>query len=386
MTIAFLQPFGVHSPGGGPRILRALVQDAPTEVISVCMSPAPPPPTTSVEELHVPVRPTFGRLEPTRLHRYLGVTAVPLEPVVRRRLSRMLRERGAERVHLVAHDATFWPAYKAARAARLPVALTVHDHLDYNMRDRPERAIALRRLGRVWREAEERFVISDAIAEEYCNRFGDRRSVVVTDGLDEVRPPVPAVEGRCTVYFMGAFHMSYRRNLEALLRGMELFQRSRPDLSVRLKMRCGDLPGGLPGSPIQIEPLPFADEATIRRDMEDADLLWLPLPFGEEHASFVRFSLSTKLVTYLGSGLPILYHGPPDAAAARLLRATGAGVEATSLEAEAIRDGLADAVENRARLAERAGDLARREFMLEVLRDRFWSVLSPAKGTETALH
>ena len=25
---------------------------------------------------------------------------------------------------------------------------------------------------------------------------------------------------------------------------------------------------------------------------------------------FVRFSLSTKLVTYLGSGLPIIYHGP----------------------------------------------------------------------------
>lgn len=389
MTIAFLQPFSVQSPGGGPRILRALIEEPPLEAISVCLSPAPPPPTTLLPEFHAPVRPTYGRLEPTRFHRHLGVTAVPLEPLVRRRLRRLLARHETTVAHLVAHDATFWPAFQAARDLSLPVALTVHDHLQYNMRDRPERKLALHRLGRVWREADHRFVITTAMSQEYGRRFGDRPAEVVTDGLIAVDTPVPPVAGRFTVYFMGAFHMSYRSNLEGLLRGMERFQHERPDLDVRLKMRCGDLPGGLPASSIAIDALPFSDEQAIQADMQDADVLWIPLPFGEEHASFVRYSLSTKLVTYLGSGLPILYHGPAESAAGDLLRRAGAGVEATSLDAEGVAAALAAVTTRGAELAERAGELARREFMLDGLRERFWTSLaglSPAQQAEPALH
>lgn len=388
MTVAFVQPFSVQSPGGGPRILRALIEDVQTKAISISMAPAPPPPTALVPEFHQPARPRFGILEPTRFHKYLGVAAVPLEPLVRRRLGRLLVRQGACVVHVVAHDATFWPVFRAALDLGLPVALSVHDHLDYNMRDRPERALALHRLGRVWRQADHRFVISTAMADEYCRRFGERSSEVITDGLTEVRAPVASIPGRCTVYFMGAFHMSYRANLEALVRGLERFQDNRPDLDVSLKMRCGELPGGLPPTRIPIDALPFGDEQAIVTDMEAADALWIPLPFGEEHAPFVRFSLSTKLVTYLGSGLPILYHGPADSAAGALLRESGAGVETNALEADGVARALSSVVDRRAELAERAGQLARRRFMLDELRERFWASLarlSPAEQAQCAL-
>ncbi len=39
---------------------------------------------------------------------------------------------------------------------------------------------------------------------------------------------------------------------------------------------------------------------------------------------FARYSLSTKMVTYAGSGVPILYHGPADSAAYELLNKNNA--------------------------------------------------------------
>ena len=60
--------------------------------------------------------------------------------------------------------------------------------------------------------------------------------------------------------------------------------------------------------------------------MESADLLYMPMPFGEAHEKFARYSLSTKMVTYAGSGVPILYHGPATSAAFDLLKRNDAAI------------------------------------------------------------
>jgi hypothetical protein len=388
VTVAFVQPFGVGGPGGGPRILRAMLEGAPRPAVSLCVSPAPPPATTHVAEMHVPSRPTFGRLEASRYYHHVAPAELAFERLTRRRLRAVLRAQGVACVHLTAHDMTLWPAFRAARSLGLPVAISVHDDMAYNLRERPDVALALRRLGRAWREADHRFVISGAMGREYDRRFGARPAEVITDGLTTVRPPAPAVEGRFTAYFMGAFHVAYRPNLEALLRGLEAFARARPDLRVTLRMRSGEVPGGMPPTDVAVESEGFADEAAVERDMREADLLWLPLPFGDEHAPFVRSSLSTKLVTYVGSGLPILYHGPPESAAGELLRAWGAAAEAGSLEPAAVHAALEQAAADRHGLSRRAGELAASEFMLDELRERFWSALaaiSPAEQPQPPL-
>jgi glycosyltransferase involved in cell wall biosynthesis len=378
MTVAFVQPFSVQAPGGGPRILRAMLEGRPHDVISVCTSAGAPPAADIVRELHVPPRPTFGRLESTRLHRQLGVAGLALERRFERQLRQALVAERVRCVHLIPHDASFWPAFRAARDLGLPVILSVHDHLAYAMQGRPEAKLAMRRLGTAWRAARERWMISDALGAEYERLYGAAGFGIVTDGLEEVHPPRAQVPGRCTVYFMGAFHESYRPNLEVLIRGLEMLARRRSDLAVKLKLRCGAL-SGLPRTDLEVELLPFAPEHEIARDMDDADVLWLPLPHGEEHADFVRFSMSTKLVTYLGSGLPILYQGPADAAAATLLRDADAGVEAVTARPEDVADAVLRAAEHRVQLAEAAARLAREQFMLDDLRARFWaSLVEPA--------
>jgi hypothetical protein len=66
--IVFTQPFSVTSTtgGGGGRILRSLLRNAPMPALCICTSPEIPKPK-SPDEIHLPIRPFFGRIEHTRL-------------------------------------------------------------------------------------------------------------------------------------------------------------------------------------------------------------------------------------------------------------------------------------------------------------------------------
>jgi hypothetical protein len=116
----------------------------------------------------------------------------------------------------------------------------------------------------------------------------------------------------------------------------------------------------------------------VREDISRSDLLYLPLMFEPEYRDMVAFSLSTKLVTYLASGIPILYHGPPNGAAYELLAANDAAILATSSDPAAVCAAISAGLERAGELAANARELARREFMLEYQRARFWRPLAAA--------
>ena len=121
--------------------------------------------------------------------------------------------------------------------------------------------------------------------------------------------------------------------------------------------------------------LPFGSEADVQADFESADWLYLPLPFTEEHRAFGAYSLSTKMVTYLGSGIPILYHGPPGTAAHNLLAKNRAAALITSLDPNEITRGLVRllADDASAEFAANALSLARTNFLRGEQHERFWN-------------
>ena len=99
----------------------------------------------------------------------------------------------------------------------------------------------------------------------------------------------------------------------------------------------------------------------------------MPLPFGEAYEKFARYSLSTKMVTYAGSGVPILYHGPTTSAAYDLLHENNAAILLTTLEPEEIARTLSALTrQGRADIAANALALAGREFMLVDQTRKFW--------------
>ena len=370
------QPFGWRSPGGGARIMRALLQDAPLPLEIICTSPVQAPPQNEIAELHIPLRPYFGRMERSRFAGYAYGTA----PLFARRFTRRLEQvcRNSSAIHAIAHGGLdFLHAFHVARATSRPFFLHVHDDFLYTTHDRrrAEEAMAL-----AWSGATARFVISDSLGEEYQRRYGMRDYVVVTDGVNEIAAaPRPRAAGKLRVYFMGLFHLEYSPNLRALLTAMD--QLRREGACVSLSMRCGSVPRSLLAGIDFAQVLPFADETQVARDLAEADLLYLPLPFDAEHAAFVRFSLSTKLVTYVASGVPILYHGPAQSAVSELLAKNDAALRCHSLYSEQVMLVLRECLANAAAVnsvAQNALQLARSQFSLPAIRKRFWRTIQLA--------
>jgi hypothetical protein len=271
----------------------------------------------------------------------------------------------------------------------LPFFLQVHDDFQFSSRGHVPPALAEEAMGAAWREAAVRFVVCDRLGQEYCERYGHRDYIIITDGLKSVAPrPASRQSNELRVYFMGLFHFEYAENLDVLCRALDQVQRMRPSLGVTIRLRCGMLHRQIRARARQmVRVLPFATEADVERDLQSADLLYLPLPFDKDFEAFVRFSLPTKVVTYLGSGVPILYHGPERAAVHQLLSKHSAAFLHTSLNVASLAGligQICDQPESGMEVSANALHLARSQFMLQDQRAKFWGAIARVVGPESA--
>jgi glycosyltransferase involved in cell wall biosynthesis len=376
--ILFVQPFSLGSAGGGARILRVLLGNAPVDWHSVCSSPARPKSWTS--ETHLRSRPFWGKIETSRFAMLPQMTMSIFAPGFRRRLKAFCEKRKVRAIHTIPHAGIdFAHAQAVARELSLPLFISLHDDLAYTAAGSGIAPLARdRAMQDAWLNAAARFVISEPLGREYSRRYGARDFQIVTDGLSGIalhaNKPIP---DRLRIYFMGLFHMSYERNLRALLDGIAIVERQHPGVAVDLTCRCEYIrPHVLKGA-VRVKVLPFASEAQIENDLEHADLLYMPIPFGQEHESFARYSVSTKMVTYVGSGVPILYHGPKTSAAFDLLDRHRAAIFLTTLDPSEIAVSLGQLTEaKRVEAATNALELARNEFMLADQTRRFWGTIA----------
>jgi glycosyltransferase involved in cell wall biosynthesis len=379
-AIAFTHPFGLQSPTGGSRIMRALLQNAPDRFVSICTASDAPPETIFGQEIHVPLRPDFGRVERTRFAGCADALTPLFAGRFARKLEEVCRESGAKAIHSIAHGGMdFYSAFLATKKLRIPFLLQVHDDFIFSARGVRSEAAAHAALREAWQNAAARFVICRPLGEEYCRRYGDRDYLVITDGVERiVEAPRERVGHDLQIYFMGLFHLDYEPNLRVLLAAVaQLQDEGAGKLSVVL--RCGGVrPRLIKSYESFVRILPFASEAEVQSDMEQADLLYLPLPFGKKYELFVRYSLSTKMVTYVASGIPILYHGPPDAAVHNLLKAHDAALLCTEPTPDVLAEMLRVYINNKQMgtdSARNALELARRSFNLSQIRAKFWGAI-----------
>jgi hypothetical protein len=372
--LTLVQPFGLGSWGGGARILSSLVAGSADSCVSICTSPNKPPMPpahANVVEMHLPCRPSLGRLERTRLHSMLAIVDAASAPLFTNRLVAAFRRHKASTIHLLPHAPDFWPAYTAARKLRLRVIISAHDDIRCNPCFTPLLSLLEIQLGRVWRGADAAMTISEELGQEYNKRFGAREYTVVTDGVERIADaPRQSTDNSFRVYFGGAQHLSYGPNFEQLAAALGIVKAGNADLNVTLTMRGSDTQLRPPG--VHVRALPWADHTCFVRDLDDADLLYLPLPFGPKYNSLSRFSLSTKMVTYLASGVPILFHGPANSAAGRLLAVHGAAICVNSLSTNALVDGVKALPKLGVATAKAALRLAADQFRIDGQRQQFW--------------
>ena len=377
----FVQSCSLSESGGGSRILTSMIEGQPFEKLSLNAGTRGGMPLGWIEEKHLPLRPNLRRLDRGRLARIGYALEVVAEPFFEKRLAREMERWQPDVVHIIPHwVCDFHVAWKVARAQGRRVVMSVNDDLSYLLPPfHPLREKALRLLSRIWQDADHVFSISTELGNEYGSRYGQRPFEIITDGLAIIpEKPAPAVPDRLNVYFMGLFHYDYRENLRALTCALATFQTAHPEIKVGLTMRCETLEKQIDSAfPAQV--LRFASQDTVLKDMTQADLLYMPLPFGAEYEQFTRFSLSTKMVSYLGSGVPIFFHGPPESAAARLLERHQAALTCHSLDISEILAVLKSVSDEklRANCVENALSLARTNFQLEQLRATFRRGLFP---------
>jgi hypothetical protein len=125
--------------------------------------------------------------------------------------------------------------------------------------------------------------------------------------------------------------------------------------------------------------------ATLR---QEADLLYLPMPFDEESRINARLSFPSKLTDYTAAGLPMIIHGPPDCSPVGWAK-QHAGVALTveelspqTLEKEIHR--LWASPQERVSLARMAMEIGRQEFSLEHAQDILMKALTSAPHTTQA--
>jgi len=381
--ILFVQPFSLGAAGGGSRILRALLENAPMKWHSVCCSPRRPKPWPN--ETHLPSRPFWGKIETSRLAMFPKMTMSIFAPGFRRRLREFCKRSNACAIHAIPHSGIdFAHAQAVAHELSLPFFISLHDDLAYTAAAGVRPALREPAMRHAWLDADARFVISEPLGREYSRRYGARDYQIVSDGINDLRPHANRSEpGVLRIYFMGLFHLAYERNLGALLEGISIFEREHSPTTVHVTCRCEYIRPHIFKGSDAVKVLPFASEAQIGRDLQRADLLYLPMPFGAEHENFARYSISTKMVTYVGSAVPILYHGPTTSAAFDLLYRHRAAIFVTSLDVHEIGGALAEIARGAgAKIAANALALARREFMLADQTQKFWRTITRFVGVQ----
>jgi hypothetical protein len=292
----------------------------------------------------------------------------------------VLRDHRVKLIHTIPHTYDVVPISRIASELAIPFFLNVHDDLEYAALGHPLLARMVKAMGEAWRNAKGIFVISDEIGREYSRRFGARDYQVLTDGLAYV-PEAPLIRSKTSLrlYFMGLFHLTYAPNFRAVLDALKIVRDQQPGWEISVTSRGGWGPCPVNEDDVPVKVMPFApDVSVVDQDILSADMLYQPLPFQPYAAAFGRFSMSTKMVSYLGSGLPILYHGPQDAAACKLLGLHNAAITCTTLDAKVIAKQMIESASKRESIANNALALARSQFMLADQQSRFWSTIAAA--------
>ena len=167
-----------------------------------------------------------------------------------------------------------------------------------------------------------RLTISDAMAAEYCRRYGGTFEAFHNAlRMEEWRPHARTswtLRPRAEIRYVGSILAEAQRDAirdvcDAVVRVRDGGRDVRLAVSSPRVTRASSHHGAIRLRYLSIRPAP--DPAQVPGLMGEADVLLLPFNFNEESARYLRFSMPTKVPAYMISGSPVLVYGPRDLAA-----------------------------------------------------------------------
>ena len=240
-------------------------------------------------------------------------------------LRRLLGEFKPEAVLTVTHGYSWLTAAAFAEKCGLPLHLILHDDWLLELRALPVfKPLAKRWFGQYYRQAVSRFCVSPGMVESCQQMFGVSGTILypsrAADCPDVEQPParVAGVLAHPTVAYAGTVNGSgkfqaLRDMAEALipLRGRFLIY---GPLTQDQASKVGlNLPN------VELRGLIKSHEL-ISRLREEADLLYVPMPFDNGDRTNIGVSFPSKLSDCTATGIPLLIRGPAYSSAIRWAR------------------------------------------------------------------
>jgi len=265
-----------------------------------------------------------------RAVRWLRFALVP-------RLVRMILAQRPERIIAVLPS---WPFLLAAYFAHQRSGVPFYTYwMDASVKAErlglPDRWVVARYERAILAAARQRLVLSEALQEDFRQRFGMESTVIphpiaLTEGIGEFQR---STDERLIVH-TGVVEALQREGL----RRVQAAILANPEWKTQLVLSTPTDPADLGEfHAARIATLPGAEVRALQRR---AAVLVAALPFADSHESLRRTAFPTKVVEYLTTGVPILAHAPPDSFFARHVRQHGYALLVDEPTEAAVQAGL----------------------------------------------
>jgi hypothetical protein len=230
---------------------------------------------------------------------------------------------------------------------------------------------SLRIASLLWDKADRRLVISDQLGLAYQKLFGNKPYELITDGVyaDEIAYPATEFKQPFEVYFAGMLHIDYLPLFRALAYALDNL--SKQGLSFKFILRATQQLPFLNNRLFDVEYRHMTlNNAELKTELDSATILYLPMKFTDP--DFYLYSLSTKMVGYLGAPGSILYHGPADSAACQKLNSANAAACCNTFNVEELCDAIKKVITSDTDFSKQAKVMALNGFDMVEIKKQFW--------------
>ena len=369
MKILSIQPCSLYQNGGAARVLRRLYQGKESQVHSLGIISSPTPiKSGNIKETLIPAIPLQQKWMRWRLRTFVTwLRDNKLAFLTINKIYKTAAKIQYDAIHIVSHGPFGGAFNNDSLMVDKKIWVSFHDHFSTT-------GSSFASTGNLWNKAERRLVISKELGDEYQKLYGDREYELITDGVstDEISEPTNIDPSKLiTIYFAGLLHIDYYPLFNILADALDSL--SKKGYKFKLIMRGTDSVSFLNNRLFETEYRSnFVSDKEIKQELDSASILYLPIKF--TLPDFYLYSLSTKMIGYLGASVTILYHGPADSAACKLLRNSKAAAICSSLNVNDMIEIMTQLVSDKNNYAANAKQVARTDFNFEVIQHRFWQL------------
>jgi hypothetical protein len=337
------QPFSISGNGGGARILRRLFEIKKDEICIFSLtanSNIQSDTDNEYTEIKKIIYPLHRKWHKNFIYFFISYIRDNVFFFLNSYLiTKTVKNLEFEILHIVDHGNYKNTLTNYAIANNKPIWVSFHDHPLSIHNTFLSIHNTLESTKKLWVMSDKRIVISDEMGKNYCKNFGKREYIIVTDGLLSNEISVPNfIKNKVlyNIYFAGLLHVDYYPLFKSFHETLNLIAE---ELGIKFifTLRGTQKMNFISNTDfLDYEYLPFTIEHQIlKNDIEKTDILYLPIKFSNEY--FYKYSMSTKMVGYLGAPGTIFYHGPKDAAVSLLLSENNSAALSYSLNLNEIR-------------------------------------------------